>query len=158
MKITKTQLRQIVKEEITRANKISQLKEQRRNINRMLNEQYGEGDYYDENTDIDEDWEGIKKTVGDIGRSIKKGFTGEDTPTKDMSDEQISAMFSKAKKGATGSWINPTHPLFNRAKEFAISKGTADIKYHPATDTFKVTQWSPGAAPIPVSQNEGRKR
>lgn len=159
MKITKTQLRQIVKEEITRANKISQLKEQRRNINRMLNEQYGEGDFYDENSDIDEDWDGMKKTIGNIGRAIKKGFTGEETPTAEMSDEEISSKLKSKRtvRGASPAWVETTHPLFKYAKEFAISKGTFDIYYDTNSKQFKVTKWSPGVSPIPTA-NEGRKR
>lgn len=122
----------IVKEGLSKNLKLEFLKEERRNLTKRLNESSGEGDYYDDATEMDE-------AISGIVNKIKSAFTPSDRVTPEMSDEQISQAFKTTaqKNGkATREWMDINHPAFEQAKAFAIDNKSANIYWNPNAGQF----------------------
>lgn len=130
MKIKKSLVEQIIKEETEKIKQIKVLQEERKNIMKQLNELYDEGDMAQETGTLEEasvNWEDPA--------AVQQGHI-------DYWKNQFAT--NKLYKGIKQpSWtIDPSNPGFQKALEAVKQYKTFDIYYHPAKKQFLPRQYS----------------
>jgi hypothetical protein len=125
MKITKTELNNLIKEEVVRQKSLMTLKSRKSSILKEMEEiGYAEPDQIEKEEELEEGIFGTKITPENVEEKLK------------------TSMDKRFKDKKRTNWATPGTSAWELAKKAAIELNNVDIYWHPAKKQFLPTKYS----------------
>jgi hypothetical protein len=138
MKIKKSLVEQIIKEEAIKVKKLIALKEEKNNILKQLNELYEEGEMQNAQPDAAGLFPMEEGQVEEGVGGFLKGLVG--IPTEETVDAMLQKYFDEIYKGTPveqrANWAQPGTDAYAKARQAALDLKSAMIYWHPTLKKF----------------------